>query len=464
MGTIVQQQDYNIPEPKKKSKHPPGLYLLFMTEMWERFSYYGMRAILVLYLTASVAAGGLGMKEQSAMLIYGFFTGAVYFMPLLGGYLSDRFLGRRLAITIGGLTMALGNLALFAHQNHTFLYTGLALLIIGNGFFKPNISTIVGDLYSENDPRRDAAFTIFYMGINVGAFFSPLIVGYVSEDLFAKTMNGFIQYGYKYGFLVSAIGMIIGQIIFNALGNRFLGDIGKKPTGKPKKSNKGIKQSQPLTKKDKERTAVIFILAAFVVFFWAGFEQAGSSMTLYTQKFIDREIFGWTIPVSWFQSVNPLFIALLAPVVSAFWMKLNKSKRGDWKIPTKMAVGMMLLGLGFFVLVLAVMKTGSDPNHIQHKANLLFIVFTYLFHTVGELFLSPVGLSVVSRIAPVKLASLLMGVWLSASGFANILAGKLATYTDSLGYLEVFSLIGGIAILLGLVLLTLSNKLTKMMD
>lgn len=462
MEAITQQEHYSS-ETSKKQKHPPGLYLLFMTEVWERFSYYGMRAILVLYLTASVAAGGLGMNEQSAMLIYGFFTGAVYFTPLLGGYLTDRFLGRRLAITIGGLTMALGNLALFIQQSHTFLYIGLALLIIGNGFFKPNISTIVGDLYSENDPRRDAAFTIFYMGINVGAFFSPLIIGYISEDLFAKTMGHFIHYGYKYGFLVSAIGMMIGQIFFNALGNRFLGDIGKKPTGKPQQNENGIKKTQPLTKDEKDRTAVIFILAAFVVFFWAGFEQAGSSMTLYTQKFIDRQIFGWTIPVSWFQSVNPLFIVLLAPAVSALWMKLSKSKRGDWNIPTKMAVGMMLLGLGFFVLVLAVLQTGSDPNHIQHKANLMFIVLTYLFHTIGELFLSPVGLSLVSRIAPIKLASLLMGVWLSASGVANILAGKLATYTESLGYLEVFGLIGGLAIVLGFVLLSLSKKLTNMM-
>ncbi|MDQ0216334.1 POT family proton-dependent oligopeptide transporter [Oikeobacillus pervagus] len=449
---------------KKKEKHPPGLYLLFLTEMWERFSYYGMRAILVLYLTKSLIEGGLGMNNKTAMLIYGIFTGTVYFMPLLGGYLSDRFLGRRLAITLGGITMAIGNFVLFSNQSETFLYLGLALLIIGNGFFKPNISTLVGELYGDNDPRRDAAFTIFYMGINIGAFFSPLIIGYISEDLLAQTVNGITEYGYRYGFLVSSIGMIIGQIIFNLLGNRYLGDIGKKPVGAPSKDEAGNKHTAPLTKKEKQRTAVIFILAAFVVFFWAGFEQAGASLTLYTEKFIDREIFGWTIPVSWFQSVNPAFIVLLAPLVSALWLKLSKSKRGDLPVPTKMAMGMILLGLGFGFLIIATLQTGSDPDHVVHKANLMFIIMTYLFHTLGELFLSPVGLSLVSRIAPVKLASLLMGVWLTSSGFANYLAGYLGTFTQSLGYLEVFALIGGVATVLGLILLTLSKKLVKMMD
>ncbi|MGG3498259.1 oligopeptide:H+ symporter [Peribacillus simplex] len=213
----ILKNDVQQPNPSRK-KHPLGLYMLFATEAWERFSYYGMRAILVLYLTATVVKGGLGVDKSTAMGIYGFFTGAVYITPMIGGYLTDRFIGRRLAITIGGILMALGNFSLFASQSLTALYIGLGLLIIGNGFFKPNISTIVGDLYEDNDPRRDGAFTIFYMGINVGAFFAPLIVGLMS---------------YKYGFLTAAIGMIVGQLVFNLLGNRYLGDIGKEPTGKP---------------------------------------------------------------------------------------------------------------------------------------------------------------------------------------------------------------------------------------
>jgi len=448
---------------KQTQKHPPGLYLLFMTEMWERFSYYGMRAILILYLTKSLVSGGLGMNEGSALMLYGFFTGAVYFTPLIGGFLADRYLGQRLAITIGGFTMAAGNFVLFAHQSFTAVYIGLGLLIIGNGFFKPNISTIVGELYGPTDKRRDAAFTIFYMGINTGAFFAPLIIGAITDKWFAVQASGIIEYGYKYGFLASAIGMIIGQILFNMLGNRFLGNIGKKPVEKPQDSTTSIVEKQTLTKVEKNRTKVIFILAAFVVFFWAGFEQAGGALSIYTDKFIDRTLFGWEVPTSWFQSVNPLFIILLAPLVSILWTKLSNTKRGDLPVPTKMAFGMIMLGFGFIVLLFAIMQTGSDESNITAKANIMFIIFTYLFHTIGELFLSPVGLSFVSKYAPIKFASLLMAVWMASSFVANILAGQLGAFTESMGYLEVFAVIGLAAIVLGLVLLSLSKKLVKML-
>ncbi|MFE8696205.1 peptide MFS transporter [Cytobacillus sp. FJAT-53684] len=455
----------NNQQGKTSKKHPPGLYLLFLTEMWERFSYYGMRAILVLYLTTSFVSGGLGFSDSYAMMLYGFFTGAVYITPMIGGYLSDRFLGQRRAVTIGGVTMVIGNLVLFAHQSAGALYLGLVLLIIGNGFFKPNISTIVGELYGTNDPRRDAAFTIFYMGINVGAFFSPLLIGYLYNDLFkTTTIDGIIQYGFKYGFLAAAIGMVIGQLIFNLLGNRYLGDIGKKPTGAPDKSVDANAKTKPLTKKEKQRTTVIIILTCFVIFFWAGFEQAGSSLTLYTERFVDRQIFGWEVPTAWFQSINPVFIVILAPIFSMFWIKLGSSKRGDIKVPTKMGLGMILLGLGYMILLIAVFQTGSVEANIQMKANIMFIVLTYLMHTMGELMLSPVGLSLVSKIAPVKLASLLMGVWLASSGVANILAGQLAAFTQTLGYFEIFSIIGLMAIVLGLILLAISKKLVQMME
>ncbi|WP_400162868.1 peptide MFS transporter [Brevibacillus sp. TJ4] len=447
-----------------KQKHPPGLYLLFLTEMWERFSYYGMRALLTLYLTTALISGGLGFDNASALSLYGFFTGAVYFTPLVGGYLSDRYMGRRLAITIGGVAMALGNFVLFAMHSVTGLYMGLALLIIGNGFFKPNISTLVGELYSDQDKRKDAAFTIFYMGINLGAFFAPLICGYLAEDLFRTTVDGVVQYGFRYGFLAAAIGMVIGQVFFNTLGDRYLGDIGKKPAGRSPDPQEAAAANAPLTDKEKQRTAVIIIITCFVVFFWAGFEQAGSSLTLYTDTFVDKHLFGWEVPTSWFQSLNPLFIVILAPVLSALWVKLASTKRGDLSIPTKMAYGMILLGLGFLVVMLAVLQTGSDEANITTKVNLMYIVFTYLLHTLGELFLSPVGLSMVSKLAPIKLASLLMGVWLASSGVANIIAGKLAAYTQTLGYLEVFSLIGSLSILMGLVLLSISRVLVRMMD
>ncbi|MDN4592338.1 peptide MFS transporter [Polycladomyces subterraneus] len=458
------RQQSKEPAQQSKQKHPPGLYLLFFTEMWERFSYYGMRAILTLYLTTALVSGGLGFEEGLAASIYGFYTGACYFTPLLGGYLTDRFIGKRLAITIGGITMALGNFVLFAEQSRWALYLGLALLILGNGFFKPNISTLAGDLYDKNDKRRDSAFTIFYMGINLGALFAPLVCGYLAEDFFKTTVNGLVHYGFKYGFLAASIGMILGQVAFNALANRYLGDIGKKPTGYTPSKKKVNQPKAPLTKQEKRRTAAILILAVFVVFFWAGFEQAGTSLTLYTQYFIDRQVFGWEVPISWFQAVNPVFIILLAPIISMLWVKLANTKRGDLAIPTKMGLGMILLGLGYMVLVLAVLQTGSDEHHILHKAPLLFIVVTYLFHTLGELFLSPVGLSMVSRIAPAKLASLLMGVWLASTGIANILGGQLAAFTQTLGYLEVFGLIGIMSIFFGFILLLISKKLVNMIE
>jgi len=444
-------------------KHPPGLYLLFLTEMWERFSYYGMRAILVLYLTKSLIEGGLAMDEGTALMLYGFFTGAVYFTPLIGGWLSDRYLGQRKAVTIGGIVMAIGNLVLFSNASFAAVYIGLGLLIIGNGFFKPNISTIVGELYGPNDKRRDAAFTIFYMGINTGAFFSPLVIGLITDKWFATNVNGVIEYGYRYGFLASAIGMVIGQILFNALGNRFLGDIGKKPVGKPQVSKTGVVESQKLTKVEKSRTKVIFILTAIVIFFWAGFEQAGGALSIYTDKFVDRTVFGWEIPTSWFQSVNPLFIVLLAPLVSMLWVKLSNSKRGDLAVPTKMGLGMIMLGAGFIVLLFAIMQTGSDDANITVKANIMFIVFTYLLHTVGELFLSPVGLSFVSKYAPIKYASLLMAVWMASSFVANLVAGQLGAFTQSLGYFEVFSVIGAAVIVIGLILLSISKVLVRML-
>ncbi|USG67072.1 peptide MFS transporter [Brevibacillus ruminantium] len=457
MNTAIQSQG-------GKTKHPPGLYLLFFTELWERFSYYGMRALLTLYLTTELVSGGLGIDKSVAMSIYGFFTGAVYFTPVLGGYLTDRFLGRRTAITIGGITMAVGNFLLFAIPSSVGLCLGLALLIIGNGFFKPNISTLVGELYPENDKRRDAAFTIFYMGINIGGFIAPLVCGFLAEEYFKTVFNDVVIYGFKYGFLAAAVGMVVGQIAFNLLGDRYLGEIGKKPIGKSEVPELQETANRPLTQKEKQRTAVIVILACFVVFFWAGFEQAGSSLTLYTDLFVDRTIDGWEVPTSWFQSLNPFFIVLLAPLVSILWVKLAGRDKGDIKIPTKMGLGMVMLGLGYMILLLAVWQTGSDETHIAVKSPMIIIILTYFMHTLGELFLSPVGLSMVSSIAPAKLASLLMGIWLASTGVANVLAGQLAAYTQSLGYFEVFSLIGVLAIVLGLVLLLVSRKLVQMME
>lgn len=427
-----------------KDRHPKGLYLLFATEMWERFSYYGMRALLLLYLTNTLINGGLGFSDKNASLLYGIFTGMVYFTPMIGGWLADNFIGQRRSITIGAIIMMFGQLCLFYEANLFFLYLGLTLLVIGNGFFKPNISVLVGKLYDQNDRRRDSAYTIFYMGINVGALLAPLLTGYFA-----------VKYGYRYGFLVAAIGMFLGLLVYQILGNRYLGNICMVPE---KAQAKVVEEEKELTKAEKDRIGVIIVFVIFSIFFFAGFEQAGSSMTLYTDKYIDRSVAGFEIPTAWFQSVNPLFIVLLAPLLTKMW-NLLAAKKSEPDIPTKMSLGMILLGVGFLFLMGAVWQRGGDISDEAVKANILFMVMAYLFHTLGELCLSPIGLSMVSKLSPVRLASIMMGVWLLSSFFANLMGGYLASFFSSLGAGVIFTFLAIFSIFMGLVLFSLRKWL-----
>jgi amino acid/peptide transporter len=415
--------------------------------------------------------GGLGMNEKDAMLLYGYFAGFVYFTPLIGGWLADRYLGKRLAVTIGGITMMLGQFTLFGLNSTTGLYIGLLLLIIGNGFFKPNISTLVGGLYKDGDSRRDAAFTIFYMGINLGAMIAPLVIGVVTDNMFATTNeDGSISYGYRYGFLVSGLGMLLGQVIFNLLGTKFLGDLGTKPVGtvSDSSSSESVKSINPETrevldeKQERQRISVIFILLIFAVFFWAGFEQAGSSLSLYTDKYIDRSIGSFEIPTSWFQSVNPLFIVTLAPLFTLFWASPIGRRLTT---PVKMGVGMIILGAGFLFMIGAVAERSAngDVNDVNNKAALMWLIMTYLLHTIGELCISPVGLSVVTKLSPPKLASVLMAVWMLSSSFANFLGGFIAAYVETMGAGEVFTYIAVFVSVCGVLLILLNRVILKLM-
>jgi POT family proton-dependent oligopeptide transporter len=373
--------------------------------------------------------------------------------------------------------MFVGQLVLFLMNSHLGLGIGLFLLVIGNGFFKPNISTIVGQLYREGDPKKDAAFSIFYMGINLGALLAPLVIGVLAEDMFAvKGVDAdgkaiILSYGFKYGFLVAAIGMALGQITFNLLAKKYLLELGTKPT-KLTKEEKQAEQEKPaatvdpaLRKIERQRLAVIFILTFFVIFFWAGFEQAGSSLTLYTDKYIDRVVGGWEIPTTFFQAFNPILIVAMAPIFAWLWTTKLFAKMST---PVKMSLGMILLGVGFLFMLMATFEVktsgAGEAEVVQQKAALIWLLLTYFLHTIGELCLSPVGLSMVTKMAPVRLVSLMMGVWMLSSFFANIIGGFISKYTQVLGAYTIFSSIALFVIVLGLVLLIISKRISKLMN
>lgn len=432
-------------------RHPKGLYLICTVEMWERFSYYGMRALLVLFLTAQLMNGGLGFDDSYASLTYGIFTGLIYFTPLIGGWLSDRYLGQRKAISLGLWFLIAGQLTMAFATTAPILYVSLLLQICGNGLFKPSSTVIVGSLYPEGDSRIDSAYTIFYMGINLGSFFSPILTGWLA-----------VNYGFKYGFLASAAGLILGYLNYAILANRYLGEICKQPVRK--ESNTDDAPSKPLTKDEKQRIWVITILTLFAIAFFAGFEQAGCSMTIFSEKYVDRSVLDFNVPTAWLQSINPLFILLLAPLFSLMWTKLGERGKNP-SIPVKMGLGLIMLGIGFILMIGAVFDRGGDIDTISDtnaKASVWFIFFAYMFHTIGELCLSPIGLSMVSRLAPIKLASMLMGVWMASSAVANFLAGYLASYTPTSGYLEIYAGLTLSSIVLGLILIFIKKPLIRM--
>ncbi|MGF1723450.1 peptide MFS transporter [Photobacterium nomapromontoriensis] len=428
--------------------HPKGLFLLFGTELWERFSYYAMRAILVLYLTDKTMDGGLGWTTQDALSLYGIYTGLVYITPLIGGWIADNYLGQRRSIIIGGILMSLGQFTLALPHSVidpyavNVFYAGLGLLIIGNGLFKPNISTMVGDLYKDGDNRRDGAFTIFYMGINLGSLLAGIIAGTASA-----------VYGWKAGFLTAGIGMLISLVTQLIYAERLLGNIGKVPAAKRAAAmNKSGKQ-EPLTKVERDRLKVIMIMGLFVVIFWAGFEQAGGLMNIFSQQYTDRMIGSFEVPAAWFQSLNPFFVITMAPIIAAIWVKLGPKEPSS---PVKFAMGLFFLAAGFLCMIGAVMQQGGD---ITVKTSMLWLVGAYFFHTLGELCLSPIGLSLVTKLAPLRLASLMMGTWFGFNAVANYVAGIIGAHVGESGPMAIFSGIAIAATASGVLLLLCSNHL-----
>ena len=432
-------------------KHPKGLYLLFTVEMWERFNYYGMRAILSLFMTSAV----IGFSKAVSSQIYGWFTALVYLTPLIGGYLADRFIGKRHSIVIGAAVMAVGQFTLASYDmfppvvfKSAFfmffpfdvtpatisLFLGLMLIIIGNGFFKPNISSIVGELYEPNDERRDRAFTIFYMGINLGALFAPFVCGWLGQGI-----------AWKYGFMAAGVGMILGLVTYLSLQKRFLGEIGKNPASPqppPKEGEQAGASSPPpsggLGGADKDKIKAIFVFTFFAVFFFAFFEQAGTSLTFFADEATRLPqidffgLFSIQIRSSFFQSINPLFVLILAPIFSFLWKKLG---RREPSIPNKFGWGLFLQGIAFAVIAVAASLYLSSGKPVS----MLWLVALYFFCTTGELCLSPIGLSMVTKLAPAKFMSLLMGVWLMSSFFGNLLAGLIASFYETWQLTTLFS-------------------------
>ncbi len=450
--------------------HPKGLMTLFFTEMWERFSYYGMRAILLLYMVTVAEKGGLGFTTAKAATIYGLYTSSVYLMSIPGGWIADNILGARFAVLFGGIVIALGHFSM-AFANINFFYGGLILIVLGTGLLKPNISTMVGALYPEGDPRRDGGFSIFYMGINLGAFLSPLVCGFLAQDdrfqQFLRANNFNPLNTWHWGFGAAGVGMTLGLIIYLSF-QRNLIPVSKKPDIPTSELLKraamaivgvsaigfllinnlwvviagGIIAGAgwflfSLKGDERNRFIVIMILFVFAAFFWAAFEQAGSSLTLFADKLTRNSIFGWEFPSSWFQSVNSIFIILLAPLFSLLWVALGTKQPSS---PAKFAFGLLFAGLGFVVVAFAATLTGGG------LVSPMWLVSVYFIHTIGELCLSPVGLSTITKLAPARLVGQMMGVWFLATSVGNYIAGTLAGNFDEKAEGAVFNLFASVAV------------------
>ena len=490
--------------------HPKGLFICFATEMWERFSYYGMRALLILYLTKHWE-----FTDAASYLIYGAYTSLVYIMPVFGGMLADQILGSKKAVTYGAILLVFGHLGMTVESNEQIFYLSLALIVSGVGFLKPNISTMVGALYEEGDPRRDSGFTIFYMGINIGAFTATLLCGYLGEKV-----------GWAYGFGAAGIGMLLGLIIF-LWGQKYLEGLAEPPSEKYMTKVSGVSyenwayisgvimvlitwflvQNSQLVgqllggfgaifigawllyalfkcaPEERDRLIVVGILILFSLIFWALFEQAGSSLNILTDRGVDRVIFGWEVPASMFQSLNAGFIFTIAPLFALLWIALAK-RNMEPSTPIKFSIGIVLVGLGFLVLVYGMQSSEALQTGV------IWIVLIYFLHTLGELCLSPVGLSSVTKLSPQRIVGFMMGMWFFASAAGNYVAGLIAkgtagdpvmliaekiylqvmflpedqfTINQKNGFIDVYTDVGLIAIGFGIFLAVLTPVLKKLM-
>jgi proton-dependent oligopeptide transporter, POT family len=477
--------------------HPRGLATLFFTEMWERFSYYGMRALLILFMTAPLASGGLGMDTAEAGAIYGLYTSMVYMTTLPGGWIADRLVGGQRAVLYGGVLIAAGHFSMAVPMVATF-YLGLLLIVIGTGLLKGNVSVIVGRLYGPDDPRRDAGYSIFYMGINTGALIAPLVCGYLGQRV-----------NWHAGFAAAGVGMTLGLIQYVA-GRKYLGDASLYPAdaGSPEESARrrrnaatwtaavgggivlfaagaysGVLPVTPTqiadaagyfllaltlaffgwlffspgwTAAERKRLYVIALLFLAAALFWSEFEQAGSTLNLFADRDSNNVIFGYEFPSSWYQAINSLFIISFAPVFAWLWVWLAR-RRKEPSNTSKFGLGLILVGAGFAVLAGASVLAEQGV-----KVSPMWLTVVYLLHTFGELSLSPVGMSAMSKLAPVRIGGLVMGVWFLGSSVGNYIGGRLASFYESMPLHTLFGVVAAFGVGAGLILLLLSRPVTKL--
>jgi len=456
--------------------HPRGLTTLFFTEMWERFSYYGMRALLILFMTASVAQGGLGWDAKRAATIYGLYTAGVYFTAIPGGWIADRLLGQRRAVLWGGVLIALGHYSL-ALNILPFFFAGLVLIVLGTGLLKPNISSMVGQLYAPDDQRRDAGFSIFYMGINTGALIAPIICSYLGEKI-----------AWHWGFGAAAIGMTCGLVQY-VLGGSRLGQAGLMQAPP---ANAGATWARVIgvilagtavlwalwdfkdfvilggtavffvwlvrqgrTAIERKRIGAVIVLFVFATLFWGAFEQAGSSLNLFAQRFTRRVVLGWQFPAGWFQSMNSFFLVALAPVFAWAWIRLGKREPSS---PTKFVIALVCVGLGFLLVAIAAFLGGDQP------VSPWWLIGVYFFHTLGELSLSPVGMSAVTKLAPARLVGSMMGVWFLSISLGNFIGGRVAGLFETFPLPQLFGAVFLTTIAAAIVLALLVRPIRGLMS
>ena len=421
--------------------HPSGLFILFFTEMWERFSFYGMRAILVLYLTAQTTQDnpGLGWTSKEALALYGWYGMMVYFTGIFGGYIADNWLGQKKSVLLGGVFIIVGQFSL-AIEGMTTFYLGLFLLVCGVGLLKPNISTMVGSLYKTGDARRDSGFTIFYIGINIGAVLAPLIVGFYGPEV-----NWYL------GFSLAGFGMILGQLVY-VFGRKHLVGIGD--LLKHSEEHKHL-LDKPLTKNEKDRMIVMFISFFIVMFFWAAYEQAGGLMNLYARDKIDRVVFGWEIPTAFFQSLHALYVVVLGAPMAYLWVQWRKKGKESSSV-FKMGIGSIVMSLGFVALMGAAYDLSEGA---LDKAPVYWLFLSYFLHVVAELSLSPVALSFITKLAPLKYAGLMMGTYFAVVGLGNKAAGLLGEAAQDAGEMAIFTGIAITSLILGILILVFLKKL-----